>query len=112
MHVVAGALGQLADLETVVEMASDGDEAPESPRRRRHRRVRVSRADGGLEVSERLRSDVRSAFGPVLMLTRHNDEVIRTKRFVVGCDDFMSKPFAGPAHAARVRRLLRRSYGF
>jgi DNA-binding response OmpR family regulator len=66
---------------------------------------------GGLEVCERLRSDLKTAFVPVLMLTGNHDEATRTKGFIAGTDDFMPKPFAVPELVAPVRRLLRRTYG-
>jgi DNA-binding response OmpR family regulator len=65
----------------------------------------------GFEVCERLRQDLRTAFVPVLMLTKNSDEVTRMKGFVAGTDDFMAKPFAVPELVVRVRRLLRRTYG-
>ena len=65
----------------------------------------------GFEVCERLRQNLRTAFVPILMLTRNSDEAHRTKGFVVGTDDFMAKPFSVPELAARVTRLLRRTYG-
>jgi type IV pilus assembly protein PilB len=65
----------------------------------------------GFEVCERLRQNLRTAFVPILMLTRNSDEAHRTKGFVVGTDDFMAKPFSVPELTARVTRLLRRTYG-
>lgn len=65
----------------------------------------------GFEVCERLRQNLRTAFVPILMLTRNSDEAHRTKGSVVGTDDFMAKPFSVPELTARVTRLLRRTYG-
>jgi two-component system phosphate regulon response regulator PhoB len=65
----------------------------------------------GFEVCARLRQDLRTAFVPVLMLTKNDDEASRTKGFVAGTDDFMAKPFSVPELVVRVRRLLRRTYG-
>jgi DNA-binding response OmpR family regulator len=68
----------------------------------------VSLAGGpGSDVDEL----ARTAFVPILMLTRNSDEAHRTKGFVVGTDDFMAKPFSVPELTARVTRLLRRTYG-
>ena len=62
-------------------------------------------------LNKQLREDLRTAFVPVLMLTMNNDEATRTKGFLAGTDDFMAKPFSVPELVARVRRLLRRTYG-
>jgi type IV pilus assembly protein PilB len=72
--------------------------------------VMMPRMDG-FEVCERLRSDVRTAFIPILMLTASGDENSRTKAYMVGTDDYMTKPFAVPELNVRVARLLRRTYG-
>jgi type IV pilus assembly protein PilB len=72
--------------------------------------VMMPRMDG-FAVCERLRSDVRTAFIPILMLTASGDENNRTKGYLVGTDDYMTKPFAVPELNARVTRLLRRTYG-
>jgi CheY-like chemotaxis protein len=72
--------------------------------------VMMPRMDG-FTVCERLRSDVRTAFIPILMLTANGDENNRTKAYLVGTDDYMTKPFAVPELNARVTRLLRRTYG-
>jgi two-component system response regulator RpaA len=65
----------------------------------------------GFAVCDRLRKDIRTAFLPILMLTADNDQDARTKGYLVGTDDYMSKPFAVPDLVARVTRLLRRTYG-
>jgi CheY-like chemotaxis protein len=72
--------------------------------------VMMPRMDG-FGVCERLRSDVRTAFIPILMLTASGDDNNRTKAYMVGTDDYMTKPFAVPELNVRVRRLLRRTYG-
>jgi CheY-like chemotaxis protein len=65
----------------------------------------------GIEVCQRLRSNIQTAFLPVVMLTANTDEETRTKGFLVGTDDFMGKPLSVPELHARVNRLLRRTYG-
>ena len=65
----------------------------------------------GLEVCQRLRSKVQTAFIPILMLTGDTDEESRTKGFLVGTDDYMGKPFSVSELHARINRLLRRTYG-
>jgi type IV pilus assembly protein PilB len=65
----------------------------------------------GFEVCRRLRSDVRTAFVPVLMLTAHQGEDFVTQGFAAGTDDFMTKPYRREDLVARVRRMLERTYG-
>ncbi|MEW5984956.1 MAG: ATPase, T2SS/T4P/T4SS family [Acidobacteriota bacterium] len=72
--------------------------------------VMMPRMDG-FETCQRLRKNVRTAFVPVLMLTASADEASRTKGYLVGTDDYMSKPFMPPDLSLRVTRLLRRTYG-
>ena len=40
-----------------------------------------------------------------------SDENSRTKGFLIGTDDYITKPFTIPELNARVTRLLRRTYG-
>jgi len=65
----------------------------------------------GFEVCQKLRSNLQTAFIPIMMLTGNVDEESRSKGFLVGTDDYMNKPFAVPELHARVLRLLRRTYG-
>ena len=65
----------------------------------------------GFEVCERLRSSVRTAFIPILMLTALDDAAHRARGFMAGTDDYIGKPFARAELLARVRRLLDRTYG-
>lgn len=65
----------------------------------------------GLTLCRRLREDVRTAFVPIMMLTANADEADRTQGYLVGTDDYVTKPFAIPDLNARVMRLLRRTYG-
>ena len=66
----------------------------------------------GFEVCKRLRSAIKTAFTPILMLTVNADEQSRTQGFLVGTDDYMAKPFSPVELQTRVTRLLRRTYGF
>ncbi|MBI3329544.1 MAG: Flp pilus assembly complex ATPase component TadA, partial [Nitrospinae bacterium] len=72
--------------------------------------VMMPRMDG-LTLCQRLREDIRTAFVPIMMLTANTDEADRTKGFLVGTDDYVTKPFSVPDLNARVMRLLRRTYG-
>jgi len=111
--VIRKALEQLP-MEVEVFTAPDGMAALEAMERNRADLVildvNMPRMDG-FGVCERLRKDIRTAFLPVLMLTANADQDNRTKGYLVGTDDYMSKPFAVPDLIARVSRLLRRTYG-
>ncbi len=66
----------------------------------------------GFELCERLRSDIRTAFLPVLMLTALDSSEHRTRAFLLGTDDYLTKPFSRDELVARVRRILQRTYGY
>jgi DNA-binding response OmpR family regulator len=113
LKVVTTALHQLP-MEVEVFTAADGVQALET--------IESKGADlaildlkmpgmDGFAVCDQLRKDIRTAFLPILMLTANSDQENRTKGYLVGTDDFMSKPFALPEFLARVTRLLRRTYG-
>jgi CheY-like chemotaxis protein len=111
--VIRKALEQLP-MDVEVFTASDGVEALDSMEMHRADLVvldvNMPRMDG-FAVCDRLRKDIRTAFLPILMLTANTDQDTRTKGYLVGTDDYMSKPFAVPDLVARVTRLLRRTYG-
>ncbi len=65
----------------------------------------------GFEVCRRLRSDVRTAFVPVLMLSAQTGEESITKGFAAGADDYVTKPFRRQDLLTRIRRMLERTYG-
>jgi type II secretory ATPase GspE/PulE/Tfp pilus assembly ATPase PilB-like protein len=66
----------------------------------------------GFDVCEKLRTSLETAFIPILMLTADINDASRMKGFLVGTDDYMGKPFSIPELHIRVKRLLRRTYGF
>ena len=72
--------------------------------------VMMPRMDG-FETCRALRENVRTAFVPILMLTASADQDSRTKGYLIGTDDYMSKPFLPVDLKLRVGRLLRRTYG-
>jgi DNA-binding response OmpR family regulator len=72
--------------------------------------VMMPRMDG-FETCRALRENVRTAFVPILMLTASADQDSRTKGYLLGTDDYMSKPFLPVDLKLRVARLLRRTYG-
>ena len=65
----------------------------------------------GFEVCQKLRSQVETAFIPIMMLTANPSEEGRIRGYMVGSDDYVSKPFNVAELNARVTRLLRRAYG-
>ncbi|MBF8305069.1 MAG: Response regulatory protein [Acidobacteria bacterium] len=65
----------------------------------------------GFEVCQKLRSQVETAFIPVIMLTANPSEEGRIKGYLAGTDDYLAKPFNIAELHARVSRLLRRAYG-
>jgi DNA-binding response OmpR family regulator len=67
---------------------------------------------GGIELCERLRKNVATAFIPILMLTVSKDQQNRTRGYLAGTDDYMGKPFDIPELLARVGRLLQRAYAY
>ena len=113
LKVVVAALRQLP-IDVEIFTAGDGVEALEGIEANKADLVildvKMPRLDG-FGVCEKLRKDIRTAFLPVLMLTANSDQENRTKGYLVGTDDFVSKPFTIPDLVARVSRLLRRTYG-
>jgi DNA-binding response OmpR family regulator len=63
---------------------------------------------GGMEVCRRIRERSRT---PVIMLTARGDEMDRIAGFETGADDYLSKPFSPRELVARVKAVLRRSFG-
>jgi DNA-binding response OmpR family regulator len=72
--------------------------------------VMMPRMDG-FDTCRALRENVRTAFVPILMLTASADQDSRTKGYLIGTDDYMSKPFMPLDLKMRIGRLLRRTYG-
>ncbi|OFV98496.1 MAG: hypothetical protein A3F68_07030 [Acidobacteria bacterium RIFCSPLOWO2_12_FULL_54_10] len=65
----------------------------------------------GFEVCQKLRSNVETAFIPIIMLTANPSEEGRLRGYLVGTDDYLGKPFNVAELNARVTRLMRRAYG-
>jgi cyclic di-GMP phosphodiesterase len=93
-----------------VAVASDGDEALARVEARLPDLVlldldmpRVS----GYEVCRRLKSDPRTRFIPVVILTGALAEQARLQAWELGADDFLSKPFRTKQVLTRCRALLR-----
>jgi len=63
----------------------------------------------GFDVCRQLRSE--GATQPVLMLTARDEEFDKVLGLEMGADDYVVKPFSLREIIARVRAMLRRSYG-
>ncbi len=63
----------------------------------------------GLEVCRKLRSDVRTAAIPIIMITAKSAESDRVVGLELGADDYVTKPFSPRELAARVKAVLRRT---
>jgi type IV pilus assembly protein PilB len=64
----------------------------------------------GYEVCRRLRSNLKTAFIPILMLTALADTKSKSLGFLAGTDDYLVKPFENAELRSRVGWLLQRSY--
>ena len=65
----------------------------------------------GLEVCRALRSADSSAKTPILIVTARATEVDKVLGLEMGADDYLVKPFSPRELLARVKAVLRRSYG-
>ncbi|HEX9642350.1 MAG TPA: ATPase, T2SS/T4P/T4SS family, partial [Candidatus Krumholzibacteria bacterium] len=66
----------------------------------------------GYEVCRQLRSNLKTAFIPILMLTALSDSKSKSLGFLAGTDDYLVKPIENAELRSRVRWLLQRSYRF
>lgn len=63
----------------------------------------------GLDVCKKLKSDVKTAGIPIVMLTAKQDEIDMILGLEMGADDYISKPFSPRNLLARVKAVLRRT---
>jgi DNA-binding response OmpR family regulator len=70
--------------------------------------VQMPRLDG-YGLLEKVRTDLSTAFIPVILLTANNRCEDRMKGFLLGGDDYIEKPFDHLELLARVKRCLERS---
>jgi DNA-binding response OmpR family regulator len=63
----------------------------------------------GMTVTKTLRANPKTDALPILMLTAMTDEASTRAGFDAGVTDYLTKPFAIPQLAARVRACLARS---
>jgi type IV pilus assembly protein PilB len=111
--VVEKSLKQLP-FEVGTELASDGSEAVAIAGRDHPDLIILDimmPGMDGFEVCQKLRSQVETAFIPIMMLTANPSEEGRIRGYMAGSDDYVSKPFNVTELNARVTRLLRRAYG-
>jgi len=111
--IVEKSLKQLP-FEVGTELASDGSEAVEIAGRDHPDLIVLDimmPGMDGFEVCQKLRSQVETAFIPIMMLTANPSEEGRIRGYMAGSDDYVSKPFNVAELNARVTRLLRRAYG-
>ena len=66
----------------------------------------------GFEVCRRLRADDRTRAIPILILTGLDEVADRTRGILADTDDYLGKPFDRCLLLERVRRILRRTYGY
>ncbi len=64
----------------------------------------------GFEVCRQMRSNLKTAFIPILMLTAMADTKSKSLGFLAGIDDYLVKPFDNAELRSRVSWLLQRSY--
>lgn len=60
----------------------------------------------GYEVCQRLKTDERTKFIPIIMLTAKSDVESKVKGLDIGADDYVPKPFDYRELSARIRSLL------
>ena len=65
----------------------------------------------GLEVCRLLQSKEDTAHIPILILTARATEIDKVLGLEMGADDYVTKPFSPREFVARVKAILRRSYG-
>jgi len=65
----------------------------------------------GLEVCRLLRTKEETAHVPILILTARATEIDKVLGLEMGADDYVTKPFSPREFVARVKAILRRSYG-
>jgi two-component system alkaline phosphatase synthesis response regulator PhoP len=62
----------------------------------------------GLDVCKQLKSDTRTAYIPIVMLTVKGEESDIVVGLELGADDYITKPFSPAVLLARIKAILRR----
>jgi two-component system phosphate regulon response regulator PhoB len=65
----------------------------------------------GLEVTKKLKSNEKTQYIPIVMLTAKGEEADIVTGLELGADDYITKPFSPRVMIARVRTALRRRTG-
>ncbi|MBI3269902.1 MAG: Flp pilus assembly complex ATPase component TadA [Planctomycetes bacterium] len=94
--------------------ATNGRKALEEIRRRRPSLILLDYMMpemDGMEVCKLVRSDLSTAFIPILMMTADKASETRARAVAVGTDDFISKPIQPNEFEQKIERLLLRTYG-
>lgn len=65
----------------------------------------------GMDLARQLRADDNTRDLPIIMLTARGQETDRVAGFDAGVDDYVVKPFSTRELVARIKAVLRRSYG-
>jgi class 3 adenylate cyclase len=100
----------LANEDTVVEAARDGDAALAQVRAAPPDLVLldvVMPGTSGFDVCERLKADPATALIPIVLVTSLEDQPSRVRGIEAGADDFLSKPVNREELLARVKTLRR-----
>ena len=63
---------------------------------------------GGLDICRILKSDPRTKYLPIVMVTSKGEETDIVKGLELGADDYITKPFSPSVLIARVKGVLRR----
>jgi len=71
--------------------------------------IHMPRLDG-YDLLKKVRSDLRSAFVPVILLTARNSREDRVQGYLLGGDDYIEKPFDHRELLVRARRCLERGF--
>jgi two-component system phosphate regulon response regulator PhoB len=89
---------------------ADGDQALAAVRQNPPDTILLDRVIPGVngdEVARRLKSDPRTKFIPIIMLTGKAEETDQLVGFALGADDYVAKPFSPKVLLARIAALLR-----
>lgn len=65
--------------------------------------------EDGLSIIKRLKSDIKTSYPPIILVTAKASEIDKVKGLDQGADDYMTKPFGVMELISRVKALLRRS---
>ena len=63
----------------------------------------------GLEICRRLRTDLKTKYIPIILLTAKSEEFDKVLGLELGADDYITKPFSVRELTARIKALFRRT---